>query len=260
VTTLLAADVITRTSTGEAVTFWLLSALALVGALGVVMAANAVYCAMSLALTMIVLAVFYMIEDAVFLGVVQIVVYTGAVMMLFLFVLMLIGVDSAESLVETLRGQRVAAAVAGLGFGIVLIAGIGNATHGFVGLTQANAGGNVQGLAALIFAKYLWAFELTSALLITAAIGAMILAHRERFEHRKTQRELSIERFQVGGHPTMLPGPGVYARHNAVDSAARLPDGSYSRLSVPAALEIRTFDDEGVRTGNGSNGSQNGAS
>jgi NADH-quinone oxidoreductase subunit J len=260
VTTLLAADVITHTSTGEAVTFWLLSVLALVGALGVVMAANAVYSAMSLALTMIVLAVIYMIEDAVFLGVVQIVVYTGAVMMLFLFVLMLIGVDSAESLVETLRGQRVAAVVAGLGFGIVLIAGIGNVTHGFVGLTQANAGGNVQGLAALIFAKYLWAFELTSALLITAAIGAMILAHRERFEHRKTQRELSIERFQVGGHPTMLPGPGVYARHNAVDSAARLPDGSYSRLSVPAALEIRTFDDEGVRTGNGSNGSQNGAS
>ena len=154
-TTDLAADVITRTSTGEAVTFWLLGTLALVGALGVVMAANAVYCAMSLAMTMIILAVFYMIEDALFLGVVQIVVYTGAVMMLFLFVLMLIGVDSAESLVETLRGQRVAAVVAGLAFGIVLIGGIGNvATHGFAGLTQANAGGNVQGLAALIFSRY----------------------------------------------------------------------------------------------------------
>ena len=82
-TTVLAADVLTRTSTGEAVTFWLLAALALAGALGVVTAANAVYSAMSLAITMIVLAVFYMIEDAVFLGVVQIVVYTGAVMMLF---------------------------------------------------------------------------------------------------------------------------------------------------------------------------------
>jgi NADH-quinone oxidoreductase subunit J len=260
-TTVLAADVLTRTSTGEAVTFWLLAALALAGALGVVMAANAVYSAMSLAITMIVLAVFYMIEDAVFLGVVQIVVYTGAVMMLFLFVLMLIGVDSAESLVETLRGQRVAAVVAGLGFGIVLIAGIGNAaTHGFAGLTQANAGGNVQGLAALIFSRYLWAFELTSALLITAAIGAMILAHRERFEHRKSQREMSIERFQVGGHPNMQPGPGVYARHNAVDTAARLPDGSFSRLSVPAALEIRTYEDRDVPAGSGSNGSQNGAS
>ena len=115
----LAADVITRTSTGEAVTFWVLAALALIGALGVVMAANAVYCAMSLALTMIVLAVFYMIEDALFLGVVQIVVYTGAVMMLFLFVLMLIGVDSAESLKETLRGQRVAAVLSGFGFGVL---------------------------------------------------------------------------------------------------------------------------------------------
>jgi NADH-quinone oxidoreductase subunit J len=255
VTTLLAADVITRTSTGEAVAFWVLGTLALVGALGVVMAANAVYCAMSLALTMIILAIFYMIENAVFLGVVQIVVYTGAVMMLFLFVLMLIGVDSAESLVETLRGQRVAAVVAGVGFGIVLIAGIGNgATHVFTGLAQANAGGNVQGLAALIFSQYLWAFELTSALLITAAIGAMILAHRERFERRKTQRELSIERFQVGGHPTMRPSPGVYARHNAVDSAARLPDGSYSRLSVPAVLEIRTYDAPELQAIKGSNG------
>jgi NADH-quinone oxidoreductase subunit J len=242
-----APDLITRTSTGEAVMFWVLGAVALIGALGVVMAANAVYSAMFLAMTMIILAIFYMTQDALFLGVVQIVVYTGAVMMLFLFVLMLIGVDSAESLVETLRGQRVAAVVAGLGFGIVLIGGIGSVTtsgseSGFAGLTQANAGGNVEGLATLIFSRYLWAFELTSSLLITAAVGAMVLAHRERFERRKTQRELSIERFRSGGYPTPLPGPGVYARHNAVDVAARLPDGSYSRLSVPPALEPRTAD------------------
>jgi NADH-quinone oxidoreductase subunit J len=260
VTTLLAADAITRTSTGEAVTFWVLATLAVIGALGVVMAANAVYCAMSLAMTMIVLAVFYMIEDALFLGVVQIVVYTGAVMMLFLFVLMLIGVDSAESLVETLRGQRVAAVVAGLAFGIVLIAGIGTVTtQDYAGLTQANAGGNVQGLAALIFSQYLWAFELTSALLITAAIGAMILAHRERFERRKTQREMSVERFQPGGYPTPLPGPGVFARHNAVDTPARLPDGSPSRLSVPAVLELRPVQDRDMPASHGSNGSGNGA-
>jgi NADH-quinone oxidoreductase subunit J len=257
-TTLLAADVITRTSTGEAVTFWLLATLALIGALGVITAANAVYSAMSLALTMIVLAVIYMIEDALFLGVVQIVVYTGAVMMLFLFVLMLIGVDSAESLVETLRGQRVAAVMAGLAFGIVLIAGIGNvATNRFGtnGLsTDIASEGNVQGLAALIFSKYLWAFELTSALLITAAIGAMILAHRERFERRKTQRELSIERFQPGGYPTPLPGPGVFARHNAVDTPARLPDGSPSRLSVPAVLELRPVEERDLPAAKGSNG------
>jgi NADH-quinone oxidoreductase subunit J len=262
VTTQLAANVVdtvvARTSTGEAVTFWLLATLALIGALGVVMAANAVYCAMSLALTMIVLAVIYMIQDALFLGVVQIVVYTGAVMMLFLFVLMLIGVDSAESLVETLHGQRVAAVLAGLGLGVVLIAGIGNvATDRFAanGLsTDIAPEGNVQGLAALIFSQYLWAFELTSALLITAAIGAMILAHRERFERRKTQREMSIERFGPGGYPTPLPGPGVFARHNAVDTPARLPDGSPSRLSVPAVLELRPVEEQDMPVAHGSNG------
>jgi NADH-quinone oxidoreductase subunit J len=238
-----AADVIVRTSSGEALTFWLLGTLAVIGAIGVVLAVNAVYSAMFLAMTMIILAIFYMIEDAVFLGVVQVVVYTGAVMMLFLFVLMLIGVDSAESLKETLRGQRAAAVITGIGFGILLIAAIGNATTGgFVGLTNANSNGNVEGLAALIFSRYLWAFELTSALLITAAVGAMVLAHRERFERRKTQRELSEERFRPGGHPTPMPSPGVYARHNAVDVAAMLPDGSYSQVSVSRILRSRGSD------------------
>lgn len=238
-----ASGAIVRTSTGEAVTFWVLGTLAVIGAIGVVLAVNAVYSAMFLAMTMIILAVFYMVQDALFLGVVQVVVYTGAVMMLFLFVLMLIGVDSAESLKETLRGQRVAGVVTGVGFGVLLVAGIGNvATGGFVGMTTANANGNVEGLAALIFSSYLWAFELTSALLITAAVGAMVLAHRERFERRKTQRELSQERFRLGAHATPLPNPGVYARHNAVDVAARLPDGSYSSLSVSRILHTRGAD------------------
>lgn len=236
---------------GEAVLFWVLGAVAVIGALGVVSAPKAVYSAISLAVTMIALAVLYIAQDAPFLGVVQVVVYTGAVMMLFLFVLMLIGVDSSESLVETLRGQRVSAIVVGIGFGVLLIAGIGTvSTNGFTGLAQANAPspgrsaslaseGNVEGLAVLLFSKYLWAFELTGALLITAALGAMVLAHRERFERRKTQRELAIERFAPGGHPTTLPNPGVYARHNAVDVPARLPDGRGSELSVSAILQVR---------------------
>ena len=196
----LATDTAGHTTTAEAVLFWVLGSVAVIAAIGVVAAPKAVYSAMFLATTMIVLAVFYIAQDAQFLGVVQVVVYTGAVMMLFLFVLMLIGVDSSESLRETIRGQRIAAIIVGLGFGILLIAGIGNVSvAGFTGLAQANAGGNVQGLAALIFTKYLWAFELTGALLITAALGAMVLAHRERFERRKTQRELAAERFRPGG-------------------------------------------------------------
>jgi NADH-quinone oxidoreductase subunit J len=189
--------------TAEALLFWVLAVVSVVGALGVVAAPKAVYSAISLAMTMIALAVLYIAQDAPFLGVVQVVVYTGAVMMLFLFVLMLIGVDSSESLAETIRGQRIAAIAVGLGFGILLIAGIGNvSSSGVTGLTQGNAPsagrssslaseGNVEGLAALIFTDYLWAFELTGALLITAALGAMVLAHRERFERRRTQRELA---------------------------------------------------------------------
>jgi len=231
-----------HTSTAEAVLFWVLGTVAVLGAIGVVAAPKAVYSAMFLATTMIVLAVFYIAQGALFLGVVQVVVYTGAVMMLFLFVVMLIGVDSSESLVETIQGQRIAAIVVGVGFGVLLIAGIGSVSvNGFTGLAEANAGGNVEGLAALIFTKYLWAFELTGALLITAALGAMVLAHRERFERRKTQRELAHERFLPGGYPTTLPNPGVYARNNAVDIAARLPDGSASELSVSAILQKRTI-------------------
>ena len=86
----------------------------------------------------------------------------------------------------------------------------------------------MEGLAALIFTRYLWAFELTGALLITAALGAMVLAHRERFERAKTQRELAEERFQPGGHPTPMPGPGVLRPAQRRRHPARLPDGSGS--------------------------------
>ena len=248
--TLLAAETLTRTSTAEAVSFWILGAVALVGAIGVVAAPKAVYSAIFLACTMIALALIYVAQDALFLGVVQVVVYTGAVMMLFLFVLMIIGVDSSESLVETLRGQRVAAILVGLAFGILLLAGIGSAaTTGFVGLDQANADGNVQGLATLIFTRELWAFEITSALLITAALGAMVLAHRERFERRQTQREMVVERFQIGARATPKPNPGVFARHNAVNTFARLPDGSDEDSSVSTIIRRRT-----ITTPDGGNG------
>ncbi|WP_431970227.1 NADH-quinone oxidoreductase subunit J [Nocardia sp. bgisy134] len=239
----MAAEPLTRTSTGEAVQFWIMAPLAVLGALGMVFAAKAVHSAICLAATMITLAVFYIAQDALFLGVVQIVVYTGAVMMLFLFVLMLVGVDSAESLKETLRGQRFAAAAVGLGFGILFVSGIATGIRnseirfpatGFAGRDV------IGGLAELIFVRYVWAFELTGALLITATIGAMVLAHRERFGPRMDQRELSRRRFRDGtSRATPLPTPGVYARHNAVDIPARLPDGSFEELSVSTILRHR---------------------
>lgn len=224
----------------EAIAFWVLGTIAVIGALGVVAAPKAVYSALWLATTMIALAIIYVAEEALFLGVVQIVVYTGAVMMLFLFVLMLIGVDSAESLTETIRGQRIAGVLAGLGFGVLLVGMIGTITvPESSGLAEANKAGNVEGLAQLIFTRNLWAFELTSALLITAALGAMVLAHRERLGRRKTQREMATDRFRDGSRATPLPNPGVFAQHNAVDTAALLPDGSEEPSSVNAMVRSR---------------------
>ncbi|MGI5258593.1 NADH-quinone oxidoreductase subunit J [Streptomyces angustmyceticus] len=228
------------TSTGEAVQFWILGIVAVSGALCTILMKRAVHSALSLAGTMIVLAVFYLANGAYFLGVVQIVVYTGAIMMLFLFVVMLVGVTAADSLKETLKGQRWLAAGLGLGFGVLLIAGIGNASlKEFDGLGEANAGGNVQGLAALIFTKYVFAFEITGALLITAAVGAMVLTHRERTERAKSQREQSEARVREGKQVPPLPAPGVYARHNAVDIPGLLPDGTTSDLTVSPTLRER---------------------
>ncbi|GAA0684158.1 NADH-quinone oxidoreductase subunit J [Kitasatospora atroaurantiaca] len=228
------------TSTGEAVQFWILAVIAVGGALGMLLMKKAVHSALCLAATMMALAVCYLAQGAVFLGVVQIVVYTGAIMMLFLFVVMLVGVTTADSLKEQLKGQRVAAVLTGLGFGILLCAGIANAklSH-FTGLSEANAEGNVQGLARLIFTKYVWAFEVTGALLITAAIGAMVLTHREHVKAPLTQRELAAQRVKDNIQVPPLPAPGVYARHNAVDIPGLLPDGTIAEDSVMNTLRER---------------------
>ncbi|MFD9332874.1 NADH-quinone oxidoreductase subunit J [Streptomyces sp. NPDC060028] len=228
------------TSSGEAVQFWILGTVAVIGALSTILMKKAVHSALSLAGTMIILAVFYLANGAYFLGIVQVVVYTGAIMMLFLFVVMLVGVTAADSLQETIKGQRWLAALCGIGFGILLIAGLANAklTH-FNGLGRINSGGHVEGLATLIFTKYVFAFEITGALLITAAVGAMVLTHRERTERAATQRELAERRVREGVQLPPLPAPGVYARHNAVDVAGLLPDGTPSELTVNKTLRAR---------------------
>ena len=228
------------------VAFWTLAPVMVLGALGMILARKPVHSALCLAAVMISLAVQYAAQEAPFLFAVQIIVYTGAILMLFLFVLMLVGVDAADSLVETIKGQRVLAVLAGIGFGSLLFFAVGNAiVSNPVGLDRANNefGGNTQGIAALVFNRYVFAFEATSALLITAAVGAMVLAHRERLVPRKGQADLASQRMrryaETGQHPGPLPTPGVFARHNAVDTPALLPDGSVSDLSVSATLRAR---------------------
>jgi NADH-quinone oxidoreductase subunit J len=193
---------------------------------------------------MIGLAFLYAVMDAPFLFAVQIIVYTGAILMLFLFVMMLIGVDAADSTVETIRGQRVMGVVVGLLFGTVLVVSISQVTLGtVVGLDDANEGGNVPAIANILFSRYVFAFEATSALLITAALGAMVLAHRERLVPKPSQTDLANQRVrdyaEHGLHLGALPPPCVYARHNAVDTPALLPDGTAAEASVSRVLAAR---------------------
>jgi NADH-quinone oxidoreductase subunit J len=223
---------------GEALAFWVLGPVSIAGALGTVLLRNAVHSALSLVATMFSLGAFYLIEQGPFLGLVQIIVYTGAIMILFLFVLMLVGRDASDSLVETLRGQRWAAALFGVGFAVLVAVAIGRAFTGIkpVDLDKPNAGGsNVHSIAELLFTRYLFAFELTSALLIVAAVAAMVLAHIERDEPKPTQKSLARERIR-SGRPQPLPGPGVLSSGNSIGTPALLPDGSISRESVMSGI------------------------
>ncbi len=224
--------------------FWLLAPVMVAAALGILVVRKAVHAALLLAVVMISLAVLYLPLEAPFLFAVQIIVYTGAILMLFLFVLMLVGVDASDSLVETLKGQRLLAGVTGLVFAALVVVGLGQVGLGTAaGLEAANEGGNIEALANILFSRYVFAFEVTSALLITAALGAMVLTHRERLEPRETQAARASQRMrdwsEKGTHLGPLPSPGVFARHNAVDTAALLPDGSAAESSVSRVLAAR---------------------
>lgn len=232
--------------------FWLLAPLMVLAALTMVLARKPVHSALSLAVVMICLAIQYASQEAPFLFVVQIIVYTGAILMLFLFVVMLVGVDSTESVREVIKGHRIASLVAALGLVAMLVAAVGNAVSmgsigqdRAIGLAQANASGgdNVHSLAELVFTRYVIPFEATSALLITAALGTMVFAHGERLWRKKGQKERLADRMRAyattGAHPGPQPNSGVYARSNAIGAPALLPDGSVAPDSISQALRAR---------------------
>lgn len=228
------------TSSGEAVLFWVLAPLMVLGALGLMVSRRTVHVAVAIAGVMVGLAVLYIAQEAYFLGFVQVVVYTGAIMMLFLFVLMLVGVDASDSLVETLSGQRWIGALAGIGIGVVLISVVVRASFPTaVGLDAANADSNPVGVSRLVFGNFVLAFEATGALLVTAALGALILTHRRRLGRKIGQRELADARVAKGARLTPLAAPGVYARHNAMDVPALDPYGEPIEESVSRVLRIR---------------------
>jgi len=166
----------------DQIVFWVFAPVSLGSAVAMLFQRNAIHAALFLIVNFFTLAVFYLVLGAPFLFAVQIIVYAGAIMVLFLFVIMLLGVDREESLVERLRGQRPLAIVLGLG----MAAEIFVTARASLGLVRGpanfdqtvNVGGNAQALSRVLFRHYFLPFEVTSILLIVAAIAAMVLAQR----------------------------------------------------------------------------------
>ena len=164
------------------VLFWVTALVSVASAVAMLFQRNAVHAALFLVVNFFTLAVFFLMLGSPFLFVVQIIVYAGAIMVLFLFVIMLLGVDRQESLLERLSGQRwwalllAIALVAEVFFAVRL--GVGLSTGGVPDFAAANRGGNVQALARVLFGPYFFPFEATSILLIVAAIGAMLHGRR----------------------------------------------------------------------------------
>jgi NADH-quinone oxidoreductase subunit J len=233
-----------QTSTPEAVQFYILAPLAVVAAISLLVVKKAVHAALLMAWIMITLAIFYVANGAPFLGMAQVIVYTGAVMMLFLFILMLVGVDSSDSLKENLAGLRPIAITAAISIALLLVSLLTRASlaRQAPDTELMNANGNVEGLGRMLFTEYVWTFEVVAALMIVATLSAMVLAHSERIKGPEgSQRFKAIARFRGDSLATAagLPGSGVYARHNAVDVPALLPDGTASELSVSSTLKAR---------------------
>ena len=164
------------------VVFWVFAPVAVGSAIAMLLMRNAVHAALLLIVNFFCLAVMFLLLDAPFLFAVQIIVYAGAIMVLFLFVIMLLGVDRGEDLTERLIAQRPVAIALGLAvvveITVAVRAGIGFATKAPDGFDAVNQGGNTQALARVLFTKYFFPFEVTSVLLIVAAIAAMVLAQR----------------------------------------------------------------------------------
>lgn len=230
-------------SGAEAALFWVLAPLMVLASLGLLFVRKAVHAAICVMFVMIGLAILYVAQQAPFLGVVQVVVYTGAVMMLFLFVLMLVGIDAADSLTETIRGQRWIGLLLGVGLGAVLLSVISRAAFPpAVGLAETDGVPNPVALARILLADYVIAMEVVGVLLVTAALAGLVLTHKRRLAVAPTQR--AIARARVAALPqgrtlTPLPAPGVFAQNNAMDTPALGPDGRPVEHSVPRVLRIR---------------------
>src|SRR6266542_2495515 len=168
---------------GQLVLFWVIAPLSILSAGAMLLARNVVHSALFLIVNFFTLALFFLILGSPFLFVVQIIVYAGAIMVLFLFVIMLLGVEPEDSLYERIKAQRILSILVGLGLALELFfavrLGVGLNRGNIPDFSRVNRGGNIQALARILFGPYFFPFELTSILLIVAAIGAMLHGRRQ---------------------------------------------------------------------------------
>ncbi|RRD43771.1 NADH-quinone oxidoreductase subunit J [Buchananella hordeovulneris] len=232
-------------SGGETVLFAVAAPLIVIAALGVLLAKKPVHAAVAMIFVMVPLAFLYIAQEAPFVGAVQVVVYTGAVMMLFLFVIMLVGVGQTETWRERLRFQLPLTVLAALGTLGLLLAFIVRATKDLkpIGLTEANADTNPVALAHVLFGNHVAAMELTGTLLIVAAVGAMTLTHKHRHGPKQDLAATAAAKMRAyqerGVHLGQKPAPGVYARTNAATAPALAGTGEVVEESVPQVLRVR---------------------
>ncbi len=231
-------------STGETILFGVVAVVTVLCGLGLLTAKRAVSAAINMIVIMIGLAVLYVANEAPFLGITQVVVYTGAVMTLVLFVIMLVGVGGEEPMGGTTwPAQKPLVVTLGVGLVAVLTAAVvRNTFPAAQGLADSTAA-TPQALALTLFGNHVAAMELTGVLLIIAALGALTLTHRQRVRAKRSQRQIAEDKMrayaQSGAHPGQRPMPGVYASTNTAAAPALDASGDEVHESVPRVLRVR---------------------
>ncbi|WP_315299520.1 NADH-quinone oxidoreductase subunit J [uncultured Actinomyces sp.] len=233
-------------STGEIILFACTAIVMVACALGVLFFKKAAHSVICMVGVMLGLAVLYIANNAPFLGVAQIVVYTGAIMMLFLFVIMLIGIGTSDDYARQSRGAIVAAVLGGLGLIVIVTTAILKSVPDTYAAQEVDPYSNqpITDLAITLFQEHWLSMELAGCLLISAAVGAMLLTRSDRLGPKVTQLQTARNKMRAfgekGARIGQLPAPGVYAQSNAAD----VPAVSGETLgpleeSVPRVLRVR---------------------
>lgn len=232
-------------STGETVMFWIAAPLLVLAALGVALCRKAVHSAVCMVAAMLILALLYIQQGGLFLGVVQVVVYTGAIMMMILFVVMMVGVSASDNYRKSSTGLRWFAWLAGAGLiALLTCAVVASKLPVFGRLADAAGSDNPVAVGISIFTEHTHTLVLADVLLITAVVGSMLLNHADRLLPKADQRHTLAARWNAwrthGTHLGQLPAPGVYATTNAVDVPAISGEtGEPIEASVSRVLRAR---------------------